>query len=81
MRSKLTDDDVLWLENHLSTALAPIEPRPAFVHDAKEALFNGSRDETFDPRTAAIPLLSLAMLTLGLTLFFATVYRRWRRWL
>ena len=78
MRSKLTDDDILWLESHLSTALAPVEPRPAFIHDAKEALFNGSRDEAFEPRTAAIPLASLAMLALGLTLFFTTVYRRWR---
>ena len=62
MRSKLTDEDVMWLENRLSTALAPIEPRPAFVHDAKEALFSESCDETFDPRIAAVPLLSLAML-------------------
>lgn len=78
MRSKLTDEDVVWLENRLSTALAPVEPRPAFVHDAKEALFSGSRDDAFDPRTAAIPLLSLAMLTLGLTLFIAMLMRRRR---
>lgn len=78
MRSKLTVDDVEWLENRLSRALEPVEPRPAFVHDAKEALFNGAYDETFDPRTAALPLLALAMLTMGLTLF-ATVLMRRRR--
>jgi len=76
MKSKLTDDDVIWLENRLSAAFAPVEPRPAFVHDAKEALFNGSRDDTYDSRNAVIPLLSLAMLTMGLTLFFTMLMRR-----
>ena len=78
MRSKLTDGDIVWLENRLSTALAPVEPRPAFVHDAKEALFNGSRDDAFDRRTAVVPLLSLAMLSMGLTLFIAMLIRRRR---
>ena len=78
MRSKLTAEDVVWLEDRLSIALAPVEPRPAFVHDAKEALFNGSRYEQFDRRIAAIPLLSLAMLTMGVTLFIAMIIHRRR---
>ncbi len=78
MRSKLTIDDMLWLEGSLSSALAPVEPRPAFVHDAKEALFNGTYDDTPDPRTAAIPLLAIAMLLAGLTLFITTILRHRR---
>ncbi|HEY3291691.1 MAG TPA: hypothetical protein VGK87_16280 [Anaerolineae bacterium] len=75
MRSKLTPDDIQWLEHRLSRALEPVEPRPAFVHDAKEALFNGDYDEVFDPRTAVLPLLALAMLSMGVTLFATYVMR------
>jgi hypothetical protein len=36
--SKLTPEDVVWLEQQLTSAVAPVAPRPEFVHRAKQEL-------------------------------------------
>jgi hypothetical protein len=38
MMSKLTPEDVVWLEQQLTSAVAPVAPRPEFVHRAKQEL-------------------------------------------
>jgi hypothetical protein len=38
MMSKLTPEDVAWLEQQLTNAVAPVAPRPEFVHRAKQEL-------------------------------------------
>ena len=36
--TKLTPEDVAWLERQLTSAIEPIEPRREFVHRAREQL-------------------------------------------
>ncbi len=38
--SKLTPEDVAWLERRLSDAIEPITPRPEFVRRAKQELMD-----------------------------------------
>ena len=79
MRSKLTTEDVEWLEHRLSAAMVPVMPRAAFVHDAKEALLNGSSDadELTDP--SYLPVISAVLLAIATVLLIATIVRRRRK--
>ncbi|MCL4505470.1 MAG: hypothetical protein M1434_04315 [Chloroflexi bacterium] len=79
MRSKLTEEDMTWLEGRLSAAMAPVEPRAEFIHNAKQAILNTRCEVDDNPRARLTPALSVAMLGLGLALLIAAIVRR--RWL
>ncbi len=77
MKSKLTDEDVEWLEHRLSLAMAPVQPRAEFVHDAKRALLTLSPDEAAGDEGEAgwQSLLSVGLLGLALALFLVVIAR------
>ena len=81
MRSKLTEADVAWLEERLSASMVPVAPRAMFIHDAKQAVLNGTVDEGDAEGYSVVPVLSTLMLGLGLTLLVVAIARRRRRWL
>jgi hypothetical protein len=76
MKSKLTSEDVEWLEQRLSTAMSPVEPRAEFVHDAKRALLTLSSDEDDQRSSALLPALSAMLIGFGLALLIVAILRR-----
>jgi hypothetical protein len=81
MRSKLTAEDVAWLEERLSAAMVPVTPRAAFVNDAKRALLSTMPgDECGDEDGGGfrwvLPVIATAFTFIGLALFFAALRRR-----
>lgn len=77
MRSKLTAEDVAWLERRLSTAMVPVAPRAEFVNDAKRALLNSAPDELDDePRSSLLPIVALLFTLFGLALLATALRRR-----
>ncbi len=79
MRSKLTDEDVAWLESRLNHIMVPVQPRAEFVHTAKQAILNTPRGGDDYPRSRMTPILTVLMLGVGLSLLIAAIVRR--RWL
>jgi hypothetical protein len=80
MRSKLTVEDVEWLEHRLSAAIVPVMPRAEFIHDAKLALLNGSSSADDTARPSYIPVISAVLLAIAAVLLIAAVARR-RGWI
>ncbi len=80
MKSKLTSEDVAWLEQRLSTAMAPVQPRAEFVHDAKRALLTmPPGDEEQDGRGSIwLQTVSAVLIGFGLTLLIVAILRRRR---
>ena len=78
MKSKLTSEDVEWLEQRLSTAMSPVEPRAEFVHDAKRALLTLPPDDDDQRTSAMLPALSAMLIGFGLALLIVAILRRSR---
>lgn len=76
MKSKLTSEDVEWLEQRLSTAMSPVEPRAEFVHDAKRALLTLSPDEEDHSSSALLPAMAAMLIGFGLALLIVAILRR-----
>jgi hypothetical protein len=81
MRPKLTEEDVAWLEQRLSATMVPVAPRAEFIHDAKQAVLNGTADAGDCEGSSVVPALSALMLGLGLTLLVVAIARRRMKWL
>ncbi len=66
-RSMITTDEIDWLEQHLSTSLAPVEPRTEFVE--------GLQSRLTSPVTVVLenPTQSYALVLVGLGLFFGAL--------
>jgi hypothetical protein len=77
MRSKITDEDVAWLEHRLSAALAPVNPRAEFVNNARRALLSADPDEreAKQPYTL-LPLIAMVFTLVGVALLAAALRRR-----
>ncbi len=75
MKSKLTSEDVEWLERRLSTAMEPVQPRAEFVHDAKRALLTLPPDEDGEG-SDWLPAVSAVLIGVGLALLIAAIVRR-----
>lgn len=70
--SKLTPEDVDWLERQLSSAIEPIEPRREFVARAREQLMEIELQQPL-PRwvkPSVLAALVLSLLALIGTLFY-----------
>jgi hypothetical protein len=76
MKSKLTSEDVEWLEQRLSSAMSPVEPRAEFVHDAKRALLTLSLDEEDQRSSVLLPAISAMLIGFGLALLIVAILRR-----
>jgi hypothetical protein len=76
MKSKLTSEDVEWLEQRLSTAMSPVEPRAKFVHDAKQALLTLPPDEEDQRGSVMLPAISALLIGFGLALLIVAILRR-----
>jgi hypothetical protein len=81
MKSKLTSEDVAWLEQRLSTAMAPVQPRAEFVHDAKRALLTLPPDEEDQSGSVGLAMISAMLIGFGLALLIVAIVRRRRYWL
>ncbi len=81
MKSKLTSEDVAWLEQRLSTAMAPVQPRAEFVHDAKRALLTMSPGEEDQYEVDRLERIAAALIGFGLALLIVAILRRRRGWL
>lgn len=75
-KSALTREDVAWLEQRLSSAMVPVQPRAQFIQDAKRAMLDGVGDDDEPPATPWIALLSGALFTAGLVLLLVALVRR-----
>ncbi|PJF47112.1 MAG: hypothetical protein D6709_04150 [Chloroflexi bacterium] len=76
--SKLTPEDIAWLERRLSAAVAPVAPRPEFVSRAKQELMGAP---VVHPRSAWVKrsvLAAAALSTFSLVAMLAYL-RRHRR--
>ena len=78
MKSKLTSEDVAWLEQRLSTAMSPVQPRAEFVHDAKRALLTLSPDEDDQRGSVWLPVVSAMLIGFALAFLTMTFLRRRR---
>lgn len=76
MKSKLTSEDVEWLEQRLSTAMSPVQPRAEFVHDAKQALLTLPPDEEDQRTSALLPAVAAMLIGFGLALLIVAILRR-----
>jgi hypothetical protein len=76
MKSKLTSEDVEWLEQRLSTAMSPVEPRAEFVHDAKQALLTLPPDEEDQSGSVMLSAISALLIGFGLALLIVAILRR-----
>ncbi|GIV83204.1 MAG: hypothetical protein KatS3mg052_0211 [Candidatus Roseilinea sp.] len=61
--SKLTPEDIAWLERRLSAAVAPVAPRPEFVSRAKRELMDAP---VAHPRSAWVKRSALAAVALSM---------------
>lgn len=74
--TKLTPEDVVWLEQRLRRAIEPITPRPEFVHRAKQDLM---ASPMVRPMPAWVKRSVLAAVVLSvLSLVVALIYLRRR---
>ena len=80
MRPKLTEEDVAWLEERLTSTMVPVSPRPEFIQGVKRTVLNGAADADDDERYSAVGVLSALLLGLGLTLLVFAIARRRMRW-
>lgn len=74
--SKLTPEDIAWLERRISSAVRPISPPPAFVQNTRDAVLSAARA----PQPAArgfvwTPVTYLAVIAAVLALAAAIVRR------
>jgi hypothetical protein len=72
--SKLTPEDVAWLEQQLSRVIEPITPRPEFIHRAKQELMDLPPAAPL-PRWARTTVLAALLLSL-LALLGAILFLR-----
>lgn len=72
--SKLTHEDLAWLESKLSDAIDPISPRPEFVDRAREELMRLPAQPALpawvNPAALAAVVLSLVALVVGIAFFY-----------
>lgn len=72
--SKLTQEDIAWLEDKLSSAIDPVAPRPEFVDRAREELMNLPAQPALpawvNPAALAAVALSLVALIVGIAFFY-----------
>lgn len=72
--SKLTQEDIEWLEGRLSNAIDPVMPRPEFIDRAREELMNlpvkAPLPAWAKRSTLAAVVLSLAALLVGIFYFY-----------
>ncbi|MCL6509875.1 MAG: hypothetical protein K6U78_04230 [Anaerolineae bacterium] len=70
--SKLTPEDLAWLERRLSDAIAPVAPRPEFVLRAKQELMNspGSRPMPAWVKRGVLAAAALSLISLVATLLY-----------
>lgn len=72
--SKLTHEDVAWLESQLSEAINPIAPRPEFVNRARAELMSLPAQPALpawaNPAALAAVALSLVALIVGIFFFY-----------
>lgn len=74
--SKLTPEDIAWLERRISQAVRPISPPATFVKNTKEAVLSAARAPLSDPRAFDwTPALYVALIGAGLALMAAIVRR------
>ncbi len=76
MKSKLTSEDMAWLEQRLSMAMAPVQPRAEFVHDAKQALLTLAPDEEEAGGPGWLPVISAGLAGFAFALLVITILRR-----
>lgn len=72
--TKLTQEDIAWLESRLSSAIDPVTPRPEFIDRAREELMNLPVQPALPPwvkrSTLAAMVLSLLALLAGIAFFY-----------
>jgi hypothetical protein len=72
--SKLTQEDIAWLEDKLNDAIDPVSPRPEFVHRARAELMNLPAQPALpawvNPAALAAVVLSLVALVVGIAFFY-----------
>jgi hypothetical protein len=70
--SKLTEDDIAWLESRLNSAIDPVMPRPEFIDRAREELMRLPVQPPARMKRAALGavVLSLAALLVGMFYFY-----------
>jgi len=70
--SKLTPEDLAWLERRLSDAIAPVAPSPEFVLRAKQELMNspGSRPLPAWVKRGVLTAAALSLVSLVAMLFY-----------
>jgi hypothetical protein len=69
--SKLTQEDIAWLESRLNSAIDPVMPRPEFIDRAREELMNLPVQPPARMKRAALGavVLSLVALLVGIYYF------------
>jgi len=75
--SKLTPEDLAWLERRLSNAIAPVAPNPEFVLRAKQQLMNSPNSHPL-PAWVKRGVLAAAVLSL-ISLVATLLYLRQRK--
>ena len=72
MTSKLTQEDVAWLESQLSDAIDPISPRSEFVTRARAELMNLPAQPALPAcvNSAALAAVALSLVALVVAIFF-----------
>lgn len=72
--TKLTQEDIAWLESRLSNAIDPISPRPEFIDRAREELMNLPPQPVLPAwvqrTTLAAVVLSLLALIVAIFFFY-----------
>lgn len=72
--SKLTPEDIIWLEDKLSDAIDPVSPRPEFVDRARAELMSlppqPAPPAWVNPFALAAVTLSLVALVVGILFFY-----------
>lgn len=72
--SKLTEEDIAWLEGRLNNAIDPVTPRPEFIDRAREELMSLPVRQPLPAwvkrSTLAAVVLSLIALLAGMLFFY-----------
>jgi hypothetical protein len=70
--SKLTPEDVAWLEQKLTSVIEPVTPRPEFIHRARQELMNLPPERPMPGwvKPGVLAAVVLSLLALVATLFF-----------
>lgn len=74
--SKLTPEDIAWLERRISSAVRPISPPPAFVQSTRDAVLTAARAPRRRPATFEWTAATyIALIGALLALVAAVVWR------